>query len=295
MNDHGFAITSEERRRAFEAVVSASQFFRRELLRATGWPLEYVKESRIEQVLSEDSAWRVGFAPDTLTGLVDHLAAGGFAYSTMESAGLVRRVGQGDVMDRFRDQLVVVARDSKLHPTGFIGMGRDGRAQSLSPGTAIHQPSNVLFGIAEQLDLLREGAVPVIVDNLADAIAVSSMSRESEGRWAGIPVFGEGLSTAQVRMLRKFSMGDTAIVIASGDEYRQKLTTGYLLDLALYYDRVRAVSLSHSPSTIAAAESGSKVLNDALGMARPLLTDRLGGAAADIASDPEPPERGPDL
>ncbi|TDO44454.1 hypothetical protein EV651_13517 [Kribbella sp. VKM Ac-2571] len=121
------------------------------------------------------------------------------------------------------------------------------------------------------------------------------MSWESEGRWAGIPVFGEGLSTAQVRMLRKFSMGDTAIVIASGDEYRQKLTTGYLLDLALYYDRVRAVSLSHSPSTIAAAESGSKVLNDALGMARPLLTDRLGGAAADIASDPEPPERGPDL
>ncbi|TDO44455.1 DNA primase-like protein [Kribbella sp. VKM Ac-2571] len=167
MNDHGFAITSEERRRAFEAVVSASQFFRRELLRATGWPLEYVKESRIEQVLSEDSAWRVGFAPDTLTGLVDYLAAGGFAYSTMESAGLVRRVGQGDVMDRFRDQLVVVARDSKLHPTGFIGIGRDGRAQSLSPGTAIHQPSNVLFGIAEQLDLLREGAVPVIVDNLA--------------------------------------------------------------------------------------------------------------------------------
>ena len=296
MNDPGFAITMEERRRSLEAVVSAAQFFRGELLRATGWPLEYLKEARIEQVLSVESAWKVGYAPDTLTSLVDHLAAENFAYSTMEGAGLVNRAGDADVTDRFRDQLVLVARDAQLHPTGFIGIGRDGRAQSLSPATAIHQPSNVLVGIAEQIDLLRDGAVPVIVDNPVDAIAVSSMSRATEGQWAGIPVFGAGLSTAQVRMLRKFSLGDTAIVIAHGDEHRQKLTTGYLFDLALYYDRVRAVVLPHSPSSIVSSEYGPQIMNDLLTTARPILTYRFGGAAsANLAGDPEPPDRGPGL
>jgi hypothetical protein len=258
--------------------------------------LEYLKEARIEHVLSVDSPWRVGFAPDTLTSLVDHLAAENFAYSTMEGAGLVNRAGGANVTDRFRDQLVLVARDAKLHPTGFIGIGRDGQAQAISPVTAIHQPSNVLVGIAEQIDLLRGGAVPVIVDNPVDAIAVSSMSRVSDGQWAGIPVFGAGLSTAQVRMLRKFSLGDTAIVIANGDEHRQKLTTGYLFDLALYYDRVRAVALPHSPSAIATAESGPRIMNDLLTTARPVLTYRFGGAAAaDLVRDPEPPDRGPGL
>lgn len=295
MNDPGFAITAEERRRSFEAVVCAVQFYRGELLRVTGWPVEYLKEARLEQVLSEDSDWRVGYAPDTLTSLVDHLAAENFAYSTMESAGLVRRAGAAEVSDHFRDHLVVVARDAQLHPTGLVGIGRDGRAQSVSPATAIHQPSNVLVGIAEQLDLLRDGAAPVIVDNLADAIAVSNMSRETDGRWAGIPVFGDGLSTSQVRMLRKFTLGDTAIVLVSGDEHRRKLTTAYLFDVALYYDRVRAVAISHSLSTIAAAESGSQVLNDLLATARPILSHTVGGRAAELTRDPEPHDRGPDL
>ncbi|WP_165547115.1 hypothetical protein [Kribbella sindirgiensis] len=258
--------------------------------------MEYLKEEQIEQVLSVDSAWMVGYAPDTLTSLVDHLAAENFAYSTMESAGLIDRVGDGAVTDRFRDQLVLVARDAHLHPTGFIGIGRDGRAHSLSPATAIHQPSNVLVGIAEQLDLLRGGAVPVLVDDLVDAIAVSSMSRETDGQWVGIPVFGAGLSTAQARMLRKFSLGDTVIVVAHGDEHRRKLTTGYLFDLALYYDRVRAVVLPHSPSSIVNAEHGPQTMNDLLTTVRPSLTYRFGGAvAAELMGYPEPPDRGPDL
>lgn len=297
MNDPGFAITVEERRRLLEANASAARFFRGELLRATGgWPLEYLKEARIEQVLSADSPWQVGYAPDSPTGLVDHLRFERFGYSTMERAGLATRAGDGNVVDRLRDQLVLVASDAQLHSTGFIGIGRDGQVESVSPATAIHQPSNVLVGVKEQLDLLRGGATPVIVDEPADAIAVSGMSRELDGRWAGIPVCGAGLSTAQARMLRKFSFGDTAIVIATGDEHRQKLTTGYLFDLALYYPRVRAVVLPHSPSVIAADGSGPQIMSDLLTTARPMLTYRFGSAAdAQAIRDPEPPDHGPEL
>lgn len=297
MNDPGIATTAEERRQLFAATVSAGQFFRGELLRDPGgWPVEYLKESHVESVLSEDSAWRVGYAPDARTGLVDHLAAENFSYSTMERAGLVIRNGEADVVDRFRDQIVLLSRDSQLRPAGFVQIDPEEPARAVSPVTAIHQPSNVLVGVEEQIDLLRGGAIPVIVEEPVDAIAVSEMSRRSGGRWAGIPVCGDGLSTAQVRMVRKFSLSETAIVLAGGNQYQQKLTTGYLLDLAMHYPHVRAVVLPHRPSVIAASDHGPQFLNDVLTTARPILTYRFGSAAAEgLIRDSEPPDHGPGL
>jgi hypothetical protein len=296
VSDRGFGTAAEDRRQLLEANVIAAQYFRGELLWATGgWPLQYLKDEGIGHVLAPDSPWKIGYAPDTRTGLVDHLAAENFSYSTMECAGLVTRSGEAEVVDRFRSQLVLVARDAQLHPVGFVGIAEDGQTRTLSPATPIHQPSNVLVGIDEQLDLLRAGASPIIVDDPVEAIAVSTMSRALDGRWAGIPVCGDGLSTAQVRMLRKYSSSDTAVVVAAGDDYRRKLTTGYLLDLARSYDKVQALVLPASPSALAADPSGAHVMNDILVSTRPLLTYRFGAHAESVHHDPEPADRGPDL
>ncbi|WP_432877609.1 hypothetical protein ACQPYH_29080 [Kribbella sp. CA-245084] len=147
---------------------------------------------------------------------------------------------------------MLIARNDKLSPVGFMGIGPDGRARSLTPDTAIHRPSNVLVGIEEQLELLRAGAAPVIVDGPVDAIAVGELG----GQWAGVPVCGTGLSSAQARMLRKFSMSDTAVVVVSGDDQEQKLSTGYMLDLALHFDRVRAFELPCSLREFVSVEDG---------------------------------------
>ncbi|TCC36485.1 hypothetical protein [Kribbella speibonae] len=297
MNDPGFAIGMEERRRLLEANASAARFFRRELLRATGgWPLEYVKDARIEQVLSVDSTWQVGYAPPTATALVDHLRAEKFQHSTMVRAGLVAWTDDGEAVDRFQDQLVLVTRDVQLTPTGFVGIGSDGQARLLDSDTGFHQPSNGLVGIHEQIDLLRDGAIPVLVEHPVDAIAVSNMSRQLDGQWAGIPVCGAGLSTAQARMLRKFSLGDQAIVILTGDDHHQKLTSGYLLDLALYYDRIRAVLTPYSPRTFESMDGGAQLMDELLTTARPVLRYRFGGAGpSELILDPEPPDPGPGL
>jgi hypothetical protein len=42
-------------------------------------------------------------------------------------------------------------------------------------------------GVAEQLDLLSEGAVPLLVNDPLDALAIERISRLAIGRWAGIP------------------------------------------------------------------------------------------------------------
>ncbi|MFD7161462.1 hypothetical protein ACFV9C_43235 [Kribbella sp. NPDC059898] len=286
---------NDDLRQLREATVIAAQFFRGELLRDTsGWPVEYLKEASVEQVLSADSDWKVGYAPDTRTSLVDHLAAENFSYSTMERAGLVNRTGEADVVDRFRDQLVLMARDTQLRPAGFVAIGSDGTIDIPGQAGVLHQPSNVLIGIEEQLDLLRGGATPVVVDHPIDAIAVSNISRQLDGRWAGIPVCGDAMSTAQVRMLRKFTLGDTALIIASGDEHRRKLTSSYLIDLARYYPKVRALSLPEAPSLIAAGEDGPEYLATVMSTTRPVMTYRI-GATADVVHDPQPPDLGQDL
>jgi hypothetical protein len=138
--------------------------------------------------------------------------------------------------------------------------------------------------------------VPVIVDHPVDAIAVSQMSRRLDGQWAAIPVCGDGLSTAQVRMLRKFSMTDTVAVMVSGDERSQKRAVGYIPDLMLHYDRVRAVALSGSAREFTSLDDGPERLHELLTTAPPTMSYRIGSrAAAQISPDPEPPDRGLDL
>ncbi|TCC52121.1 hypothetical protein E0H73_39990 [Kribbella pittospori] len=298
MGESGYAISLEERRRLLEANVAAARVFRQELLRATSsWPVEYLKSSGAEEVLSAGSAWNIGYAPSARRGLVDHLLVEGFAYGTLVKAGLVTWSDEGQAIDRHQNQLMLLARDHRLSPVGFIGIGRDLQARSISPVTVLHRSSNVLVGVEEQLDLLGGGAVPVIVDEPVDAIAISRVSRQMGGQWAGIPVCSAGLSTAQARILRRFSASDRVIVALSGNDAERNQKAGYVLDLAFFFDRVRAVGLPASPAVLTREESGLEHLHDLLSSSRPLMTFRTTGSGfvSSRPTDPDPPVAAPGL
>ncbi|GAA3112613.1 DNA primase [Kribbella aluminosa] len=90
-------LSMDERRRMVEANAAAAQYFRRELLRATGgWPLEYLRAYGAESVLSPASAWRVGYAPQAWSDLVDRLQERGFSLATLARAGLLVWNEHGD-------------------------------------------------------------------------------------------------------------------------------------------------------------------------------------------------------
>ena len=301
VDSQGFGLSIDERRRLLQANAAAAQFFRRELLRATtGWPMEYLRAHGVESVLSVDSPWKVGYAPRTYSNLVDHLHKQGFGYGTLVRAGLLDWSEHGDAQDRHRDKLMLVTHDQRSSMVGFVGIGRDGVARSASPLTAIHRRSNVLVGAVEQRDLLVGGAVPVIVDEPVDAIAVSDVGRQTGGQWAGIPVCGGGLSTAQARMLRRFCTSDKVIVVLAGSEAERNQSAGYLLDLAFFFDRVRAVGLpaGESLAGMAQRESGVERVHDLLLKSRPLMTYRASGSgfvALRKADLPPPEPGGPEL
>jgi hypothetical protein len=85
-------------------------------------------------------------------------------------------------------------------------------------------------------------------------------------------------------------------VMVSGDERSQKRAVGYIPDLMLHYDRVRAVALSGSAREFTSLDDAPTRLLELLTTAPPTMGYRIGSrAAAKISPDPEPPDRGLDL
>jgi hypothetical protein len=212
--DPGFVVSREERQRLHQATEQASRFFRRELLRATGgWPLQFLKDRGLEEVLALGATWKIGYAPDSWSRLTDHLQKQGFGFATLVRAGLMSWTDDGAPVDRHRDPLMLVSRDQRMDAVGFVGIGRDGQARSVTPVTPVHLSSNSLVGLQEQIDLLSSGATAVIVDHPTDAIAIEQLSRSTTKQYVGIPLCESPMSTAQARMLARYSETDRVIVM----------------------------------------------------------------------------------
>lgn len=266
--------TIAQRRRLLEAHRAATRFFRRELLRSTkGWAATYLVSRGARTLLTSDSRWTVGYAPDSRSRLVDHLRARGFDMETVRSAGLGLLSPEGRMVDRFRDQVMFPSWNDRLETVAYFGLCRGVKPYyAVSPATQIHRRSNALVGIAEQTDLLSEGAAPVLVNDPLDAVAIEQISRLSVGRWAGIPLCDTLLSAGQAGILGRYAAADTAIVVLADGEQGRRAAVGFLDDLSRFFTRVRAVELpaGHAASTLSSSKEGRQRLHDALLATRPL-------------------------
>jgi DNA primase len=269
------------------------------LLRANvGWQVDQLKERGVSEVFDTDSMWKVGYAPDSFTRLTDHLRERGLDSRTLIRGGLAEWNEQGEAVDVFRDQLMLLARDERLDPVGFVGIGKGPQTYTTSPTTLIHRPPNALVGIAEQLDLLTDGAMVVVVNDPVDAMAVEKVSRQSDRRWVGIPLCGSLMSSAQAKTLYRYTATDTVIVALDGDPSWRRTAVASLPDLSYFYRRVHAVTLpdGHTAASLLQAADGSARLHDALVTTRPLedFTPRR-QLAADDSPDPSPAASTPSL
>jgi DNA primase len=171
------------------------------------------------ELLASDSSWRADYAPDARSLLVDYLSAQGYDMQTLRNAGLGQLTPEGRMVDRFRDLVMFPSCNERLETVGYFGVSRGPKPYYVaSPATQIHQRSDALVGLAQQHDLLSEGAAPVLVNDPLDAVAVERISRLSAGRWAGIPLCDTLLSAEHARILGRYATTDTAIVVLTDDQ-----------------------------------------------------------------------------
>lgn len=298
-SDSENVLISGERQRMMVANMVAARFYRRELLRANvGWPVEQVRERGVGEVLQTDSSWRIGYAPDSFTRLTDHLREKGFDFRTLIRAGLSEWTEEGTAVDVFRDRLMLLTRDERLDPVGFVGVGPGAKPEySASPTTLIHRASNALVGIEEQLDMLTEGAFVVVVNDPLDAVAIESLGRLAGERWAGIPMCGSQLSSAQAKTLYRYTVTDTVIVALDGDQEWRRTAIASHPDLSYFYKRVRAVEIPDglSAASLLKTENGPQRLYDAMVATRPLADYQPGRQQLPGFDSPGPSSTGPSL
>ena len=196
---------------------------------------QYISDRFAGNSLSDDPRFRVGYAPNSWTGLVDHLRAEGASDTELVDAGLGRYSRRGTVIDAFRGRVMLGISSPEGDLIGFSGRilpihetDRD-RKYVNTATTKVFNKGATLFGLAENRDQLDAGAVPVLTEGPLDAIAVTLAGN---GDAVGVAPSGTALTQAQVELIaahasRRIGVGGArmerlAIVATDNDQAGDK-------------------------------------------------------------------------
>lgn len=183
--------------------------------------------------ISPEGAWRAGFhfglapGPGRWHTVRPILDAWGVPPQVSEAAGLVRTSEKGTRYDGFRHRIIIPVHSplqTGRRLLGFLGRrldDSDPRAPKYlnSPTNTLYRKSEVLFGLAEGTDRLRQSAaLPraiVVCEGPLDAINVSAT-----GPWIGLAPCGTALTAQQGAWITALSqVHDLPVVLAyDGDE-----------------------------------------------------------------------------
>ncbi len=171
----------------------------------TGWAGAYL-DDRLP-------GWRTsplvtaGYAPASWTALADHLGGRGVTDDELLETGLATRARTGNLIDRFRDRAILpITHEHQI--LGFVARRHPDLTDDDRRGPKyLNTATTVLFHKGAQLfgtipELLRRGALPVLVEGPFDALAVALAG---QGRYVGVAPLGTALTDEQARQLATLS------------------------------------------------------------------------------------------
>jgi DNA primase len=153
----------------------------------------------------------MGFAPHVKDELFGRLLKQGFERRLVLTSGLVATRENGDVVDRFRNRLMIpILRDGgSVVAFGGRALGADQLPKYLnSPETSIYSKGRLLYGLHLSKKSIREKGYAVIVEGYFDFAQLWQA-----GVAGAVAVCGTALTPAQAYLLRRF----TSKVILSFD------------------------------------------------------------------------------
>ena len=151
----------------------------------------------------------LGFAPNSRDGLKSRLLKQGFAQSLLLQSGLILQRDNGDVIDRFRNRLMIpICRDTgSVIAFGGRAMDADQVPKYLnSPETPIYSKSRTLYGLNLSKAAIRKLGFAVLVEGYFDFAQVFQTDAAPV-----VASCGTALTTQQAQLLRRFT---TKIVLS---------------------------------------------------------------------------------
>ncbi|HLG91087.1 MAG TPA: DNA primase [Candidatus Saccharimonadales bacterium] len=163
---------NERKKRALEALELAAKFYQRQLI--TSKPaLDYLRKKRgfSRQTLL---SWRLGYAPNTSSGLTEFLTKHGFTTDEMKAAGLVT-MRRGGAADMFRGRIMIPLADSRGAVIGFtarlLADEPDSPKYINTPGTVVYDKSRQVYGLHLAKEAIRKTGYVVVAEGNLDVIA----------------------------------------------------------------------------------------------------------------------------
>lgn len=215
---------------------------------------------------AERDRWNLGYAPPQWVGLVRHLRDHGYRDDEMELAGLAVRSRTGRLIDRFRDRIMVPLRcagDGTAGTQGAAGdvvgfIGRDITDSPAvpkylnSPTTPLYRKGTILFGFAEQRDLLAGGQVRrLIVEGPLDVIAVAEAQHGVPPDVVAVATCGTALTADHVDLLSTNGGLDRSLAVAFDPDRAGRAAADRAYGLLMHWPvAVDALELAADPADL---------------------------------------------
>lgn len=156
------------------ALRDAHTYFRHPRTLDPSWVPDYLNRRNLYPQLRYAG---IGYAPAGWTTVLDHLRSRGHSDDVLVAAGLARTASTGNLIDHFRDRLIVPVVDADRQLVGFIGRaaayaGPDVPKYLNSPATALFDKSRLVYALGEDRTQLAAGALPILVEGPLDRLAL---------------------------------------------------------------------------------------------------------------------------
>lgn len=190
--------TAKRKKVLLEVMRLASAYYQHSLLKNPR-ALEYVFKKRklTKQTVTD---FRIGYAPDQGSALVQFLSKKGFSKKDLDDAGLTNRFGS----DLFRGRMIVPLMSETGQTIGFTGriIADDPNAPKYlnTPSTLLYDKSRHIFGLSQAKESIRKGGYSVLVEGNLDVV-----SSHQAGERAVVATAGTALTEHQLRALKRLS------------------------------------------------------------------------------------------
>ena len=140
---------------------------------------QYLQTRGVDDLTAD--LFKLGYAPDGWTTLVDALGSKGVAADELIKAGLAIKRERGDgVYDRFRHRILFPIADVHGNIVGFTArtLSDDKKEAKYvnTPETTLYKKSAVLYGLAKAKGEIRQQDQAVLVEGNMDVIASHQFS-----------------------------------------------------------------------------------------------------------------------
>ena len=173
-----------------------------------------------ERQVDADSIARfhLGFAPNSWSWIQERARREGIDPEHLATVGVTgRRQNSPGYYDRFKGRLLFAIRDAQNRPVGLGGRVLPELAEPQtakyvnSPETPLFSKSNVLYGMHQARDAVRQSRTAVVVEGYTDVIMAHQCGVKNV-----VAVLGTALGASHVKLLKH--LADRIVLVLDGDE-----------------------------------------------------------------------------